>query len=341
MLSAPSRSRWKSALQWGLTVTAIVAIGIVLARHSSDLSRLLSLDARVLALMTLGAIGTYATSGMILQALVGHFRMRMPFSETFLLGLMDGTLNYLPMKAGTVATGAYLFSRLGLSPAEYAAIVVGNGVVNLWTTTTLSGLVLLVAGFATLPGVALCVVPTIAVAGLMAWSARRSFAPARGRRRVVRIALRLAEGLGSISGDRRLIGELVLVNTARVAAASFQLYWAFRAVSASVSVGEVVLLSALSVLAQRATVIPGGLGLKEGGIAGAAALVGIPVPVALAAAVIDRAIQIATVLVLGVPATAFLSRSLRNHAETGLDHPNAEGDPEALGSVDTQTEPVR
>ncbi len=74
-----------------------------------------------------------------------------------------------------------------------------------------------------------------------------------------------------------------------------------------------LVVAAVGIFAARLSVIPGGLGFKEGGAAAGAAMVGMPAAVGLTVSVIDRAVMLVWLLFLGVPATLYLQR------KTGID----------------------
>lgn len=291
---------------------AIAAIGYALAKNRGEMAGLLELHPAVVAAITIGALGEVVGNGMVLKLFAGHLGNEVSLKETVLIGLMDTTLNYLPMKAGTIATGAVLKVRYTIALSEYAALVAGNTVLNLWACALTAGGLMLLTGRIPQLGLALVLVPTAVFAGLLAWGGRSGTSSATpSRRRLVRIARRIVSGLREIFADRRLVVWLASVNAFRILAAAFQLYWAFRAVSTSPDLAQVVIVASLGVILTRFTFLPGGLGLREGGIAGAAAAVGLDPARGLAASVIDRIVRVAVLLVLGLPATFHISRTTR------------------------------
>ena len=64
-------------------------------------------------------------NGLVLQTLARPFDLHLPFTEAFVIALVDATLNYLPLKAGTVATGTILWTRHRLAPTKFAAMIAG------------------------------------------------------------------------------------------------------------------------------------------------------------------------------------------------------------------------
>jgi uncharacterized membrane protein YbhN (UPF0104 family) len=105
--------------------------------------------------------------------------------------------------------------------------------------------------------------------------------------------------------------SLIVLNGLRI-------QWSFEAISVDASFAAALVVTAVGVFASRLSVIPGGLGFKEGGSAAGAGLVGIDAALGLAAAVVERAVSLVWLLIIGVPATIYLQRL------TGLDLAQAE-----------------
>jgi uncharacterized protein (TIRG00374 family) len=246
----------------------------------------------------------------MIQALANHFGARIPLPQTVLLGLMTTTLNYLPMKTGTVVEGIVLRTRYGVSFSHFIALVAGTNSMHIWATFTVAGLFLLVEGVdEQVLAWSLFVLPTVGLAGLVWWGSRHD---ASGKpthdSKIVRGIVRSVRGLREIFGEPRMVALLVVTNLVLVLLNGIRFWLAFRAVSSPIDFTEALVVASVAVVTHRLSVLPGGIGFREGGVAVAAALVGIPAGVGLAAALVDRAIMLLWIVVFGAPATAYLLR---------------------------------
>ena len=301
-------------VQWVSVVVSVAFVGWVLATQADELRAVFTLDFRLFALISVSAIATFITNGVELQVLARRFGSHVPYRDTVLLGLMVSALNYLPMKAGTVINGLIMRSRHGVRLADFAALTAGSTVIHLWVGAVSAGSFLLAEGRE--PGLAwsLVLVPTLVVGALVIWGRLRNEGRYAGHgKRIVRLLGRAVDGMGVVFGDGRLLLAEVVINFALVMPASTRMALAFEALSLDVPFGSAVVATALSIIAARLSVIPGALGFKEGGAALGSSAVGIAPGVGLAASVIDRAVTLIWLLLLGVPATYYLLRATGIH----------------------------
>ncbi|MBE0475633.1 MAG: flippase-like domain-containing protein [Coriobacteriia bacterium] len=328
-----SAKRASAAIQWGLAAGAIAVIAWVVATHSEEARRLLDLTPRLFALISVSAIGTHLLNGWELQVLTARFGARIRFRDTFSLALMVNVLNYLPAKTGTLANGAVLRGCFKVRAAHFGALVLGSGVIHLWVAGSLAGAVLLAAGQPAL-GWPVLLGPSAALLALLAWG---WFAPRRRdsdhMRAPLRIAYDAAHGIADIYRDTRLMAIELLINVGLVALDAARTYFAFRALSTEATFAQSLVVVAAAIVLERFSVIPGGLGFREGGSAAAAGAVGISSALGLGAAVVDRAVKLVWLVLLGVPATLYVSRTTGHtlgewlqRARAERPAPNAEGE---------------
>lgn len=299
------------AAQWTISIAVIGGMAFLLASRGAQLRGLLTLSAGTVATLAVGAFVLFILNALVLQTLARTFDVHLPIVEITIISIVDSTLNYLPLKTGTVATGTLLFSRHRLSPARYAAMVTGGTVVNVWVCTTLGGALLLARGTEALTAVALLVVPTLGLAVLVIWGLGfRGHVPDSDHPHwLVRVTNRVLDGVRAIFADLVLVAKLIIINGLRVAVLAAQLMVAFNALSTPIGWGEAFIMSSLATILGRLSIIPGGLGIREGGVAGVAALLGISATVGLAASVIERSITVIVTALFGIPATLYVSRT--------------------------------
>lgn len=321
-------------LQWISLILAVVFLVWIVRTRQEDLQAALSLTPALFALISASAILTFLVNGIELKVLSARFDSNIPFKDALLLGLMVSTLNYLPMKSGTMLNGVILKVRYGLTYAHFAALVAGSSAIHLWVALVIAGGALVVTGRVAL-GLAMSLGPTAAIGGLMLWGRMRS----TGRlvthdSKIVRTAGRAFDGIGLIFASPRLLLIETLVNLALILLASLRTAWAFDALSAPVGFAVALVVTAVGIAAARLSVIPGGLGFREGGAAAGAAMAGIAPGLGLAAAVIDRAVTLLWLLVLGLPATIYLQRTTGIHLEQARELSAAQADEPAADAVE-------
>lgn len=298
-------------LQWALTIAVIGGMALVLASKWPQLQKLLTLSAGTVAIIAAGALALFFMNGVVLQAMARPFHLHLPLPEAIVIALVDATLNYLPLKGGTVATGAVLWSRYRLMPTKFAAMVTGASVINVWVCTTLGSALLIARGVALVGAWVLLLVPTAGVVLLVVWGLRFDghVPDTEHAHWFVRTVNRVLDGVRAIFADLTLVVLLVAYNAVRVGIAALQLKVAFGALSTPIGWSTALIMSSLATVLGRMSIIPGGLGFREGGVAGVAALLGIPATIGLAASVIERTVTVVLIAVCGIPATLYVSRT--------------------------------
>ena len=299
-------------LQWALTIAVVGGMAFVLASRWSQLEKLLTFSTGTVAIIGIGALALFVISGLVLQALARPFHLHLPFAEAFVIGLADATLNYLPLKAGTVATGTILWSRHRLAPTKFAAMIAGTSILGMWVSTTMGSALLIWRGVAVAWAWALLIVPTAGVVFLLVWGLRFDghMPDTEHAHWFVRTINRVLDGVRAIFADVTLVVLMIVYSVARVVIVAVQLMVAFRAVSTPIGFGTGVIMSSLATALSTLSIIPGGLGFREGGVAGVAAVLGIPATIGLAASLIERTVTVVLTAVCGIPATIYVSRKV-------------------------------
>ena len=115
----------------GLTLGTIAAIAWIVWKQRTVFSHVLSIDVATLAHVGERHHLSFLVNGIEMQVLVGKFGPKIPFRETMGLGLMVSTLNYLPMKTGTLLLGVVMRARHKVRLADFAALIAGSTVMYL------------------------------------------------------------------------------------------------------------------------------------------------------------------------------------------------------------------
>ena len=91
--------------------------------------------------------------------------------------------------------------------------------------------------------------------------------------RLVRAIGRAVDGMSLIYSSGRLLAIEAAINIVLVVLAALRTMWAFESLSVDAGFGVSLVVAAVGIFAARLSVIPGGLGFKEGGAAAGAAMV--------------------------------------------------------------------
>lgn len=317
-LASTLRSR-AGLLQWASIVGALAFVGWILVARGDELRTAFSLTPRLFVLISISAVCTFLVNGIELQVLAGRFERHVPFGEALLLGLMVSALNYLPMKTGTLLNGVLMRARYKVSLSHFGALVIGSSFIHLWVGFMCAGTAMLALGGDPVWAWAFLLAPTAFIAGLVVWGRTRTRGRFEGHEsRLVRVGMRAVDGLGMIYSSWRLLVIEVAINLLLVTLAVTRTMWAFEALSVDASFGASVVVTAIGIVAARLSIIPGGLGFKEAGAALGSALTGIQPSLGFAASVVERAVMLVWLLVLGIPATLYLQRI------TGIDLADAQ-----------------
>ncbi len=326
------RSR-SGLLQWALLLAAVAFIVWMVATRGDDLQAAFDLTPRLFALISLSCFGTFILNGIELQVLSSRFERHIPFKDAMFLGLMVSTLNYLPMKTGTVLNGVVLRARYKLSLSHFTALIAGSSVIHLWVCGVMAGASLLLAGTEMGWGLLFLLVPTAIVAGLMIWGRMRESGRFEAHdSRMVRVASRAVDGMGEMFSDGPLLAKDIAINVGLVTLWGLRVFWSFESLGVKASFSQALTVTALGILFTRLSIIPGGVGLREAGAAFGSKITGLPAGVGFASSVVDRAVMLFWLLVVGVPATVYFLRLTGVSLDDALSTPQPAGEEVADGS---------
>lgn len=307
----PLKSHGRALLQWTMLLGTVAVIAWLVFLRREELVRVRDIPAATLARIAVVILLSYLVNAVTFRAVTSRFGVTLPLRQATLIQLAGYTLNYLPMKSGTVMQGAIMKVRYGIHLSDFAALAAGAQVGAMWTATTVGGVFMLALDASSAVAWALAVVPTALLAAAYAWDRHAQRRPHDELSRPARTVMRAVEGLLRLIGDLPLMAWLVLLNLVVLGLQAVRYYLVFQAIGGRVSLYEAVVLAAIGWVAHTFSFIPGGLGFREGGVAGAAAVIGLAASTALDAALVDRALDIAAVLVVGVPSAVYLSRLAR------------------------------
>lgn len=300
----------------------LLALLIYLGRRYFDRFRLiLTVPASVvLVLFCLNALAR-AAQGEVYRTALRVLGLAVSRSEGFTLAMLVNLGNLVLPRAGPGAAAVYLKRRHAFAYAGFASLFLTVLVLQ-FVCGSILGLLAMAWLWALsarpwswpLAGILL----GVAVLSPMVLVVPARFRPS-WKGRAASFVRRALLALSILRRHRPMIARILALRTAALLLMSVQLWLCLAAIGSSTPFPAALILCFLGLLGMRLGPTPGGLGFREGAITLAGQFLRIDPSLALAAAVLDRAVATAAALLLGQFALwAFLRLPARN--EQGLSH---------------------
>lgn len=269
--------------------------------HLGDLRRLADADWGLAAAILAVYVLTRLVHAEILRRSLGALGHRLGRGETFLLTILRTYAGLLIPRAGLGAPGVYLKLRHGVSFAAYGSLLLPLTMLHLLALGA-TGLVLQTVPWPShAASAAMPMTMLFAFVAVLAALAVAVAAIGNGSRRlpIGSFGRRLVAAWQRLGRDKLLLAGLVGLHLLTILLRALRLYLAFLAIGARPSAVGVLLASLLADLAFVVSITPNALGLREVAIVYGSRAIGVAEPTALAAALLDRVIVTATVVLLG------------------------------------------
>lgn len=301
-------SRLKTYLPYILSLGALLGFVIYLWCNFERYHQLLNLSSWALFSL-LGLVLAFA----LINGAINYFFYRalgvfLTFNEGIGLAVFNTLANQLPFAGGLVAKGVYLKQRhqlaythfLSATMALYVCFVAVNGamaltVLGYWAlvrSTTVP--VLLVLGFLGM---------TASIVSLWLPVHALSLPGKAGS-----LFTQLAEGWRVLIRNWGLVGIMISFQALTTILFAGRFWIAFHALSQDVTFTQCLLFSSATVLTRLVNFVPGGLGVREGIVAGVASVLGFEAGVSAVAVGIDRLVATLVIIVLGIVYMYILGR---------------------------------
>jgi uncharacterized membrane protein YbhN (UPF0104 family) len=293
-----------------LTLGTFVALGAYIWWHWLDFAPVVVVSPLYLMLCALSTVGAFASSGMLLYAMVNKLGTRIGIWECLNLSVAVTGLNVLlPLQGGMVVRAVYLKRHHDFAYSRFLAMLIACqvllGVVcSSLAAATLGWLMLrddrrslgLMVGCVTVClGVSLlaCFFPPIRAGGNWFWD---------------RVAV-VSDSWCKLRAEPRLLVTLAALVGLQVGGGVLSFWTGFGALGVRVGLLEATAAATLATLLSILSLTPGGIGIYEA----AAAFVGAALAIApinsVMASVVSRVVQLALLLILTPLAVFFLHRS--------------------------------
>lgn len=295
----------KNKLFWS-TVVLLVFIVLFISYVASNWDDFLSLRLEkpyFLILLGMGALGSLYSNGAVMDVVLRPLGLRLQKGETFGLAAITRLGNQIgPGKLGLAIRASYLKRRHNLALSKFASAL-GAAHILMYLFSSLLGLgaLLILArfdpGLDTATFMVLLGGLSVFLLGLLLFSPQIK----EGKRFFARHISRVINGWFLIRHDKRILSLASVWALTHVLSSVIVMFASFNALGAEISLLHAFFITSLALLSGLIGITPAGLGINEGLIVVAASVLDIPVPEALAAALLRRGVSFG-ILVIIVPA---------------------------------------
>lgn len=211
------------------------------------------------------------------------------------------SLNYLPLKAGTLSSAGFLYSAFGVRLQDFAVMLGQQYLLNALASSVLAAGALWLApgaiGVGRILGALAFLGLGTAALGFLAWDGFTRFLPAG-------IAGRLSQGgvksLAILKHDAPAALGAMALTIAMCLTSAVRMTVVFGILAVSLGLPDALVISASLMLSALLAVTPAGLGVTESLVGVTSALLRHPGPEGVMAATIDRAVILALSLLISV-----------------------------------------
>ncbi|MFW6108749.1 MAG: lysylphosphatidylglycerol synthase transmembrane domain-containing protein [bacterium] len=305
----------KTALRLVVGLALLGALVYAGRRHLDRLGLILEAPLWALAALVLLFLAGRVIHGASCQCALRALGLPISLFEAAMLALRVNLANLFVPQGGTGVTAVYLKLRHALPYARFASFFVAVNVVQ-FACFGIIGLVCL--GWLRVGGAPWSWPLALVLAGLAGPAAvvvvLPGRLPRRWRGRVADLARRFLDSLAALRRDRGTLVALIGLQSAVLAMLSLRIWVCLRAVGSETTLAGAVLIAVLGQVGMRFGPTPGGLGFREGAMAVVSTLLGGDTSLAVAAALLDRAVATACSLLIGQIGFWHLFRPVRGAA---------------------------
>ncbi len=288
--------------KWLKNILGLVILGFLLwylAKHWSELKVLLKFSHQQLSTVYFLCFLINLIFARVVQYLISALKTKTGFWDMVQLHNAALLLNYVPMKFGTLFRANYLKRHYGLAYSHFATFLM---YITFLMTATASavGLLVLACTYG-LKGYENKILAGVFLLTIIA-SVLFLFIPLpipKGQGRLVAILRNFLTGRKQISRERRTIFIAVLFLTVIFLLTALRLGIIYHGMGRDIHPAGFLILGALGFVVLFMGVTPGSLGIRELVLGCGAVVLGLPLEVGILAAMIDRAIIISYVFVVG------------------------------------------
>jgi uncharacterized protein (TIRG00374 family) len=134
--------------------------------------------------------------------------------------------------------------------------------------------------------------------------------------RFVNLFINVINGWHLIKSDKKVVGIIGLISLINVGIMVLMMFLEFKVFGLEISFLSALFLSIVSTLGLFISITPGALGIKEAIVAFTAAVINVPISQALTVSILDRAIGLGIIFILG-PIFSYILMNQKNEKNEG------------------------
>lgn len=296
-------------LRIGMSLGVAVLVGWYIRGRPETFWPLLTVAPAILFVLSLLLFLSWIVYGIKLKLLAALFRINLGWTEAVAVYVISVFFNYLLFQVGFASKGMYLKRQYDLSYSAFAAISSFQAVVVL-LAAGMTGPILILGSTIPLGSSwpLLLFFVGVGVLGVIAFlipTPLPSFRPSW-----LNPLIAFGEGWRNIQGQPEQIAKVMAVELFGMGLYAVRLYIAFRALGQDVSLTACGIMALSGVLSGFISLTPGNLVIQEGIAAFVAMAFGVAFQVGLAAAFLDRAVDLAWALAVGLVLTFLFAQRM-------------------------------
>lgn len=282
---------------YNVLVYCLFFIVIAIAFKKFDLLKIIyRTELRDLIILIIFGLGIIGLLSLQLLITLNVFDLRLKYLTSWSLSSMNSLFNYvLPAKTGTVFKGIILKNKYGLIYANYISLLF---VTNLLVVIT--GFMLFMSfafnyGHINLYGLSLTVCLTLIVILLIYFSNKTKLL--KKYLNNTTYLSKIGNGIKICLKNRRKLFFLLILNYIVIVISALRLYWCFLCLDIQIQFLPVLYIQLLTSLSFLFSITPANLFVKEGIILALGNVFLINAEIAIAAALLDRAMSIVSIII--------------------------------------------
>ena len=252
-----------------------------------------------IVILSVLVVGMLLLRGIQTKLFLSHFKVPLSPSVWFGLAVLSSMASYLPLRGGMAAQAIYLkkiyrfpYSLFVSSlTASYAIVFFSHGVIGI-----AASLLALIRwdqfSFIIFFSFLLLIVFSVFV---FLFGAKFSEA----NNRFIKLIAQVSAGIKHIKSDRRLLYQIVAIQSLACLIFAFRLYYVYRALSYDMPFTYCMILSPLAIVSMLVSITPAGLGFREIVIGAISKMIGHQFTEGVIVASLDRVVAMFWVFLLG------------------------------------------
>ncbi len=299
---------FKTYLPTLIVIIAVLIFGYFIYRNAERLSQILNISWWIFFTLLIFILLTAMQNGLVNYLLYKNLGAPISAMSSFGLATINTLANQLPFAGGLIAKGLYLNKKYRLPYAQYLSatgalyicFLATNGIAGLLGILYLYWLkgypipIILIIGFGLMVGSLVFLWFPIKV----------SYLPKRWHS----VLEQMKQGWYVFKDNPTLLYRLIAIQTMSIATMSVRFWLAFHVFSQDITMPECLLFASATILTRLVSIAPGGLGVREGIVAGIASMLGFAPGISALAVGLDRLVATITIAILGTIFTYLLSK---------------------------------